>query len=77
MTGAQGIVVCDDQTLGAIPIPVFDAKSQQWWENKPDEPRTLDGQKFQILRWINKEEYPSIFLHENRNSPLVKWLNEL
>ncbi len=79
ITGAQGLIICNDSSLGAtLPsVPVFSVKNQQWWEDTPDEPRTLEGQKFQILRWINKEEYPSIFLHENRDTPLVKWLNEL
>ena len=79
LAGVQGMVVCNGNPVDPArsPVPVFNVSTQQWWEVNPKEPRTLDGQKFQILRWINKEEYPSVFLHENRESPLVKWLNEL
>lgn len=76
---AQALILCNQVALPAAMavVPVFQVKDHQWWEETPDEPKTLEGQKFQILRWINKEEYPSVFLHENRESPLVKWLNEL
>ena len=76
---AQGIIICNDQLDApfARTIPVFSARNHQWWDINADEPQTPDGHKFQVLRWINKEEYPSKFLYENRNSPLVKWLNEL
>jgi hypothetical protein len=79
LNGAQGLVNCSGFPMGGLnlEVPVFDVKGNQWWEAKTKEDSTLDAEKFQILRWINKEEYPSVFLHQNRDTPLVKWLNNL
>ncbi|MBI1333558.1 MAG: hypothetical protein GC165_11855 [Armatimonadetes bacterium] len=80
LQSAQGLVVCSEEPLDPVmarQMPVFDVPANRWWDPSSDQPQTLDGQKFQVLRWINKEEYPSVFLHQNRNSPLVQWLNQL
>ncbi len=75
---SQGIIICSSQPiLNPRNLPVFSVEEAIWWEHKPGEEPTLDGQKFQVLRWINKEEFPSVFLHQNRDTPLVKWLNDL
>lgn len=77
--GIQGIVLCNHEPLqiAAPQVPIFDVLSNRWWEENEGTTASLEAHNFQILRWINKEEYPSVFLHENRESPLVKWLNEL
>ena len=36
-----------------------------------------DVAKFQCLRWINKEEYPSELIYAHREGPLLDWLNQL
>lgn len=36
-----------------------------------------DEAKFQCLRWINKEEYPSELVYSQRESELLCWLNQL
>ena len=79
LNGAQGLVNCSGFPMGGLElnIPMFDVMAHQWWESLPADATTSDAEKFQILRWINKEEYPSVFLHENRASPLVLWLNAL
>ena len=79
LNGAQGLVNCSGFPMGGLEldVPMFDVMANQWWESLPRGTSELDAEKFQILRWINKEEYPSVFLHENRDSPLVKWLNSL
>ena len=77
--GAHGLVNCSGFPLGGLNFeqPIFDVIENKWWESPTSEKAAQDSMKFQILRWINKEEYPSVFLHENRESPLVKWLNDL
>jgi hypothetical protein len=79
LLGAQGLVNCSNFPLGGLhlDVPKFDVIANQWWDSASDESSNQDANKFQILRWINKEEYPSVFLHQNRESPLVKWLNTL
>ena len=79
LNGAHGLVNCSGFPMGGLQldIPMFDVMTNHWWESLPEETSAIDAKKFQILRWINKEEYPSVFLHENRESPLVKWLNSL
>ena len=79
LNGAQGLVNCSGFPMGGLELdaPMFDVMAHQWWEPLPKETSSLDVEKFQILRWINKEEFPSVFLHENRDSPLVLWLNTL
>jgi hypothetical protein len=79
LNGVQALVNCSGYPMGglSLEVPMFDVLANQWWESLPKKTSDLDAEKFQVLRWINKEEYPSVFLHENRNSPLVKWLNDL
>ena len=79
LNGAQGLVNCSGFPLGGLQldIPIFDVMASKWWESMPSETIARDAEKFQILRWINKEEYPSVFLHQNHESPLVRWLNSL
>lgn len=80
LSGIQGAIICNPQSASYarfVALPIFDVEVSRWWEDNPDQPVSMEAQKFQILRWINKEEYPSVFLHENRESPLVKWLNQL
>jgi len=75
--GAHGLVNCSGFPLGGLNFehPVFDVLENQWWESPTSDKAAQDSMKFQILRWINKEEFPSVYIHENRESPLVKWLN--
>jgi hypothetical protein len=77
--GAQALVNCSGFPMGGLSLdaPIFDVIGNCWWEPLPKDTPILDAEKFQILRWINKEEYPSVFIHSNRDSPLVKWLNDL
>ena len=79
LIGIQALVNCSGYPTGGLNLdePVFDVLAEKWWQPSSQIPSSPDADKFQILRWINKEEYPSVFLHENRESPLVKWLNEL
>ena len=79
LIGIQALVNCSGYPTGGLNLdaPMFDVMAEKWWQHSLQIPTSTDADKFQILRWINKEEYPSVFLHENRESPLVKWLNEL
>jgi hypothetical protein len=45
---------------------------------EPEE--TSDGHdvhKYQALRWINREDWPSEFIEGHAESPILKWLNGL
>lgn len=79
LANMNGAIICGNETLPltSLVIPTFQVKGAEWWSFVPGQEPTLDNQKFQVLRWINKEEYPSTFLYQNRENPLVKWLNDL
>jgi hypothetical protein len=70
---ADGIVLCSAFD-GLLEAPVYNLVGSAWPLRREWGP---DEAKFQALRYINREEYPSQEIYAERESPLLAWMNQL
>lgn len=73
LDATNAVINCSGRPIG-VPVPVFQTHANGFGENWN---LPMDELKFQCLRWINREEYPSVEIHQESTNSLVQWLNQL
>lgn len=65
---ADGLIICGEHSSGSgVMVPSFRVPVS--------EIESPDKYKFQALRWINQEDDPLLFIHEEQDRELLEWLN--
>lgn len=77
LENSAGIILCADREEAEIDEMLAGFSHLPIYRVPPDESVVEDSMKFQCLRWINKEDYPSEYLYAHRNDPLIDWLNRI
>jgi hypothetical protein len=70
---SNAVILCSPYS-GECCLPSFDVQCSNWPNLREWGP---DEAKFQALRYINREDYPSVEIYAERENPLLTWLNQL
>jgi hypothetical protein len=70
---SNGVILCSPYE-GDLSVPVYNLVGSSWPDLKEWGPNEA---KYQALRYINREDYPSQEIYAERESPLLSWLNTL